>query len=212
MFLVAIDVVVRWSFDDVWEISTKAVFAADATAANDDADVVIIVVAAAAAIGVAAIVVATATDDDADDEEEAIGVAVSTARSVVVVVSSYTGCCYVRSWGESMEKSSLYRAGNTTFGCCCLNLLNASMCIMEMSLKQTQINWDWKKECHKWYLTGSWEYYWVVYRVPSHHLWEVHDWPPVPALLHSYLSWKASGFPYYHVHHYALQFYDQIRN
>lgn len=100
----AVDVV--WcSFDDAWGISTKAVLADD---------VVIIVVAA--------------------DDDEAVGVTVSTVKSVVVVVSSYTGCCYVRSWGESMEKSSLYRAGNTTFGCCCLNLLNDSMCIMEMSL------------------------------------------------------------------------------
>lgn len=113
-----VDVVLWCSFDDVWGISTNAVLADK----DDDAvtDVVIIFVADADAA-------ATAVD-------EAVGVAVSTARSVVVVVSSYTVCCYVRSWGESMEKSSLYRAGNTTFGCCCLNLLNDSMCIMEMSL------------------------------------------------------------------------------
>lgn len=83
------------------------------------------VVAPAAAT--AAAVVTVATDADSADVDVVV--------VAVVVLSSYTCCCYVRSWGESMENSSLYRAGNTTLGCCCLNLLSDSICIMEMSLQ-----------------------------------------------------------------------------
>lgn len=51
-------------------------------------------------------------------------------------VSMNCGSGYVRSCCESIEKSSLYRAGKTTLGCCCLNLLSASMCKIEISLKK----------------------------------------------------------------------------
>lgn len=51
--------------------------------------------------------------------------------------------CYVKSCCESIENNSLYRAGNTYWGCSILNLFKASICIKESSLQCEKGNFGW---------------------------------------------------------------------